>query len=116
MRKRHYPFTIDESAREIWLRHLWLAFDDVGFPVQIRQEYWEWVEPFSIRMINRRTQRAPPQRYPFVDVPRTLLQLTVSGAPWHPRDNTRQESAAVPERPDACQGEHSVSRQPVHPE
>lgn len=116
MRKRHYPFTIDESAREIWLRHLWLAFDDVGFPVQIRQEYWEWVEPFSIRMINRRTQRAPPQRYPFVDVPRTLLQWTVSGAPWHPRDNTRQESAAVPERPDACQGEHSVSRQPVHPE
>ena len=95
MRKRHYPFTIDESAREVWLRQLWLAFDDVGFPAQIRQEYWEWVEPFSIRMINRRTQRAPPQRYPFADVPHTLLYAAVSGAPWHHRDDAPLESAAV---------------------
>ena len=74
MRKRHFPFTIDEAAREIWLRQLWLAFDDVGFPAQIREEYWDWVESFSIRMINRRTQRAQPQRYPFREVPVTLLQ------------------------------------------
>ncbi len=74
MRKRHFPFTIDESAREIWLRELWWAFDDVGFPPQLREEYWDWVEPFSIRMINRRTQRAQPRRHPFADVPSTLLQ------------------------------------------
>jgi hemoglobin len=74
MRKRHYPFTIDEAARDIWLRQLWWAFDDVGFPSQIREEYWNWVEAFSIRMINRRTQRAQPQRYPFREVPTTLLQ------------------------------------------
>ena len=93
MRKRHYPFTIDESAREIWLRQLWRAFDDVGFPAQVRQEYWEWVEPFSIRMINRRTQRAPPQRYPFADVPRRLLQGSALEALWHARDDVRRESA-----------------------
>ena len=90
MRKRHFPFTIDEAAREIWLRQLWLAFDDVGFPEQLREEYWNWVEPFSIRMINRRTQRAQPQRYAFRDVPSTLLQ--------------GNEAAAALERPatDGC--------------
>ena len=77
MRKRHYPFTIDEAAREIWLGELWLAFDDVGFPAQVRQEYWEWVEAFSIRMINRRTQRAQPRRFPFAEASTTLA----AGAP-----------------------------------
>jgi hemoglobin len=84
MRKRHYPFTIDEVAREIWLGQLWLAFNDVAFPAELRQEYWEWVEAFSIRMINRRTQRAQPQRYPFAEVPTTLAArapLLAAGAP-----------------------------------
>jgi hemoglobin len=65
MRTRHFPFTIDESARETWLAELWQSFADVGFPPEIRQEYWNWAEPFSLRMINRRTQRAQPLRYPF---------------------------------------------------
>jgi hemoglobin len=78
MRRRHYPFTIDEGAREVWLRELWLAFDDVSFPAQLRREYWEWVEAFSIRMINRRTQRAQPQRFPFTDMPSSLLQVEVA--------------------------------------
>ncbi|MGO9632862.1 MAG: globin [Steroidobacteraceae bacterium] len=81
MRRRHYPFTIDEAAREVWLRELWLAFDDVGFPAQLRREYWEWVEAFSIRMINRRTQRAQPRRFPFADMPGRLLQVEVARDP-----------------------------------
>ncbi len=83
MRGRHFPFLIDETAREIWLAELWLAFDDVGFPARLRQEYWEWVEAFSIRMINRRTQRAQPRRYPFRDVPSTLLGRHAAAAPAH---------------------------------
>ncbi len=78
MRRRHCPFTIDEVAREVWLRELWLAFDDVSFPAQLRREYWECVEAFSIHMINRRTQRAQPQRFPFTDMPSSLLQLEVA--------------------------------------
>jgi hemoglobin len=45
-RKRHYPFAIDEEARDILLRLLCLAFGDVGFPAEVRQEYWNWAEAF----------------------------------------------------------------------
>ena len=65
MRTRHFPFTIDEAARETWLAELWQTFAEVGFPPEIRQEYWNWAEPFSLRMINRRTQRVQPLRYAF---------------------------------------------------
>jgi truncated hemoglobin YjbI len=65
MRTRHFSFTIDERARETWLICLWRAFDDVGFPQFLRREYWDWIEPFSARMINRRTMRAQPPRFPF---------------------------------------------------
>jgi hemoglobin len=65
MRHRHRPVPIDEEAREIWLRHLYLAFDDACIPAAIREEYWDWAEAFSIRMINRRTDGSPVRRYPF---------------------------------------------------
>ncbi len=72
MRTRHFPFTIDEQAREIWLAQLLLAFDDIGFPQEVRQEYWDWVESLSIRVINRRTMRADPRRYPLHEAPLAL--------------------------------------------
>lgn len=62
MRTRHFPFTIDERGREVWLEKLCHALIDNGFPSDIRQEYWNWMEPFSIRMINRRTAKAQPLR------------------------------------------------------
>jgi hemoglobin len=65
MRARHYPFTIDEKSRETWLLCLWRAFDQADFPKVLRREYWEWMEAFSVRMINRRTMRAQPARLPF---------------------------------------------------
>lgn len=65
MRTQHFPFTIDEQAREVWLAELLGAFADVAFPLDIREEYWNWVEAMSIRMINRRTMRAPPRRIPY---------------------------------------------------
>ena len=72
MRSRHFRFTIDEQAREIWLAQLLLAFDDVGFPQDVREEYWDWVESLSIRVINRRTMRADPRRYPLAEAPLAL--------------------------------------------
>lgn len=65
MRTRHFPFTIDESAREAWLEALFRAMDDVAFPAEAREEYWNWLEAFSVRMINRRTMKAQPVRIPF---------------------------------------------------
>ena len=68
MRTRHFPFVIDEASREVWLICLWLALEESDFPDPIRKEYWSWMEPFSIRMINRRTQRGQPERFPFASI------------------------------------------------
>lgn len=65
MRTRHFPFTIDEGAREIWLATLWQAIDDCGLPTDVREEFWNWLEAMSIRMINRRTAKAQPARFPY---------------------------------------------------
>ena len=66
MRTRHFPFSIDESAREVWLEALFQAMVDIDFPNEAREEYWNWLEPFSVRMINRRTMKAQPARIPYV--------------------------------------------------
>lgn len=69
MRTRHFPFTIDESARETWLGLLWRALEETGFPLDVREEYWNWQEAMSIRMINRRTDKAQPARFPYATMP-----------------------------------------------
>jgi hemoglobin len=68
MRVRHFPFTIDERSRDVWLGELLHALIEVEFPSSLLEAYWEWVEPMSIRMINRRTSKAQPLRYPFTQV------------------------------------------------
>ncbi|RIX42594.1 MAG: globin [Rhodocyclales bacterium GT-UBC] len=65
LRTRHFPFTIDERGREIWLEKLLQAIDETGFPPELHEEYWAWMEPFTIRMINRRTTKAQPIRLPY---------------------------------------------------
>ncbi len=57
MRTRHLPYLIDEDARDVWLDCLWRAFDGADIPPAARRELWDWLEPMSIRMINRRTLR-----------------------------------------------------------
>lgn len=68
MRVRHFPITIDERARDIWLGELLHALVEVEFPASLMEAYWSWVEPLSVRMINRRTCRAQPDHYPFAQV------------------------------------------------
>jgi hemoglobin len=105
MRRRHYPFAIDEQARDIWLHHLYLAFDDAGIPVEVRQEYWDWAEAFSIRMINRRTERAPLRRYPFADFLRSRSEgaarprecTQAQAPPASPARNTADPKAMAPD-------------------
>ncbi len=65
LRARHFPFTIDENAREIWLMFYKKTLKDVDFPKEYLQAFWEWIESLSLRMINRRTTMEPPKRYPF---------------------------------------------------
>jgi hemoglobin len=65
MRTRHFAVTIDEAARETWLAALFRAMEEVDFPAAVRAEYWNWLEAFSVRLINRRTMKAQPARISF---------------------------------------------------
>ncbi|WP_414041715.1 globin [Acidithiobacillus sp. M4-SHS-6] len=65
LRERHFPFTIREKDRELWLDLYVQALRQVAFPPEVAEEYWRWVESLSIRMINRRTTFAEPVRIPY---------------------------------------------------
>lgn len=66
MRHRHVLSPIDGATREVWLHHLWLALEEVDFPRAVREEYWDWLERFSIRMVNRHEGDGLPPRHPYV--------------------------------------------------
>ena len=65
LRERHFRFTIDEKGREIWLMMYKKTLKEIDFPKEHLAEFWNWIEPLSIRMINRRTGFEAPKRYPF---------------------------------------------------
>ena len=65
LRERHFKFLIDEKAREIWLMMYKKTLKEIDFPKEHIEEFWNWIEPLSIRMINRRTSFETPTRYPF---------------------------------------------------
>ena len=68
LRSRHFPFTIDEQARDIWLMFYKKTLKEVNFPKEYLKEFWEWIESLSLRMINRRTMMEAPKRYPFKEI------------------------------------------------
>ena len=72
LRERHFPFTIREKDRELWLDLYIQALRNVAFPLEVAEEYWRWVESLSIRMINRRTTFAEPVRVPFSHIAEQL--------------------------------------------
>lgn len=80
-RTRHFPFTIDETSREVWLEALFHAMDDAAFPAEACEEYWTWLEAFSVRMINRRTMKAQPVRIPFAVAPQHFGAPAPAGQP-----------------------------------
>ncbi|MGD9968919.1 MAG: globin [Sulfuricurvum sp.] len=65
LRMRHFHITIDEKARDIWLMMYKKTIRDLSMPSHLIEEFWNWIEPLSIRMINRRTTVAPIERYPY---------------------------------------------------
>jgi hemoglobin len=65
LRERHMPFTVDEKGRDIWLMMYKKTMKEVGMPLEYTQEFWEWIEALSIRMINRRTTTEAVRRYPY---------------------------------------------------
>ncbi len=53
MCKTHSPFTIDAKMREIWLTlYAQAIFEAPNFPQEHLEAFWNWIETFSLRMIN----------------------------------------------------------------
>jgi hemoglobin len=52
LRQRHFPFTIDQTARDHWLAHMLAAIDDVGIPEPARSEMRDYFERASTFMMN----------------------------------------------------------------
>jgi hemoglobin len=52
LRMRHFPFPIDQTARDHWLEHMLRAIDEVGIPEPARSEMRSYFERGSTFMIN----------------------------------------------------------------
>jgi hemoglobin len=68
LRQRHFKISIDESDREIWLAMYKKTLKDLAFPKEHLEEFWSWIEPLSIRMINRRTNMDAIKRHHWYEV------------------------------------------------
>lgn len=68
LRMRHFKIPIDENDREIWLAMYKKTLKEIAFPQEHLEEFWNWIEPLSIRMINRRTNMNAIQRHHWHDV------------------------------------------------
>lgn len=43
LRMRHMPFTIDQAARDSWLRHMRSSLDQSGLPSELETPVWEYL-------------------------------------------------------------------------
>ena len=68
LRMRHFKIPIDENDREIWLGMYKKTLKEVAFPKELLEEFWNWIEPLSIRMINRRTNMESIKRHYWSDI------------------------------------------------
>ncbi len=53
LRMRHFPFAIDQQARDHWLNHMLDAVDAVGIAEPVRSQMREYFERASTHMINK---------------------------------------------------------------
>ena len=68
LRMRHFKIPIDENDREIWLAMYKKTLKEIDFPREHLEEFWNWIEPLSIRMINRRTNMNAIKRHHWHEV------------------------------------------------
>lgn len=68
LRMRHFKIPIAENDREIWLAMYKKTLKELEFPKELLEEFWNWIEPLSIRMINRRTNMNPIARHYWHDI------------------------------------------------
>ncbi len=53
LRMRHFPFVIDQAARDLWLGHMIAAVDEVGIEEPMRSVMVDYFVRASAHMINK---------------------------------------------------------------
>jgi hemoglobin len=67
LKMRYFQITVDEHARDVWLDAYKKAIIHMKMPSECIEDFWSWIEPLSLWMVNRRTLSEIP-RYPYRDV------------------------------------------------
>ncbi|RBP66466.1 hemoglobin [Brevibacterium sanguinis] len=52
LRMRHFPYPIDFSARDRWLRCMRAALDDVALPPLYEEVFWDYFQRAATAMVN----------------------------------------------------------------
>ena len=66
--RSHAPFVIDDEARLVWLDAYKQTLHDLDFPKHYLEVFWNWLEPFSLRMVNQRLNPYLPKRIVYEDI------------------------------------------------
>jgi hemoglobin len=53
LRMRHFPFAIDQAARDRWVTHMLASLDALGLPAPVRDEMRRYFQDAATFMINR---------------------------------------------------------------
>lgn len=75
LKMRYFQITVDEHARDVWLEMYKRAIIDMKMPSECIEEFWNWIEPLSLWMINHRTLAVVP-RYPYHEIWTDLVEFT----------------------------------------
>ena len=62
------PFLMDERSREIWLRLFAQSLRDLSFPSKNLAEFWDWIELFSLRLLDTSSLKSLPKRFYFESI------------------------------------------------
>ena len=52
LRMRHLPFSIDQAARDAWIRHMAAAVRSTGLPPAAREEFMRYFEGAATFLVN----------------------------------------------------------------
>jgi len=65
MRRRHFPFVIDEESRKVWVACFYKTLENAhsyGFPAEHLDSFRIWIDGFSSWMVNSNPDTKPEER------------------------------------------------------
>lgn len=75
LKMRFFQITVDETARDVWLEMYKKVIIDMNMPSECIEEFWNWIEPLSLWMINHQTMPQIP-RYPYQEIWTDLVEFS----------------------------------------